>query len=1117
MNRYRLFWVAQQKTLPLPDQGEVVLGRKAGHADIVLPVPTVSSRHARLWWEGDTLWVEDLGSTNGTFLNGKRLATPAPLRPGDELRLGKQVVLRVQAAETPGAAEQGAAASGAVASSEDEATVREASSQEASAGIAPNTRAPSAASATILGTDVAAVLAESAEKDTASAPWLVISLPGKPSKSHILSQPEITLGSAPDNTVVLPPELPPHYARLRRLPAGGYRWETIADAPRPRLRGKPAPAAFDLRGEDEILIPLRGALNVRLLYHLPSGAALSTREGEILFGNRDVLTIGRAPDNDVVLDSPVVSRHHAIVRREGERFFLRDLHTPNGTFVNGRRVGRAWLKPGDQVRIGPYRFVVGGQGLAQYAETGGVWLAAVGLNQWVRKDLNILQNVSLTIEPQELVVIVGQSGSGKTTLLNALSGFAPASQGEVVVNGVNIYRHFDAVRHHIGYVPQQDIIHKELTVWEALDYAARLRMPPDTTTAERHARIEEVLNDLDLAHRRDVPIARLSGGQQKRVSIGVELLTRPGLFFLDEPTSGLDPGTEKAFMHLLRRLADQGCTIVLVTHTTKNVDLADKVVFMARGGYLAWYGPPQEALAYFDRYRTPEEKAQGAMTFDDIYMLLDDPQRGDAATWAKRFREHEAYRQYITAPLQAKQNLPDLDEDARKSLMISSEAAAAEAARARRAKKPLAAGRSGFFHQTAVLFSRNIRVLLRDRFGLVLMLVVAPLVASLDFLLAALLGNTPFDFYTGNFSTAMITLFSLTVYAVMVGSLAQMREIVKEGDIYRRERLVNLRVLPYVLSKFGVAVVMAFYQAAWYVGLHYLAFHMPGGWQETGLIYITLTLTALGGMMLGLFSSALAPNANTAPLIVILFMVPQIVLSGAEVPLPNAVSATASTRWGFEGLMSITGIGSDVAADACWHLPLRTRALMSVEDKTATCRCMGLNLLDPHSCNFPGLGKYALPEASAPRPVPPVKPGDPPSKPALPPPPEAPKPPADSVAMARYLAALQAYQDEVKALQEAYQAELTLYQSRVNIYSAQMYAYQHALVRWEMGRALALGPAEGMLAHVQQDYGWTFVDKHKPNLYWRKIALTWGGEGVIIVVLFLAVWVIQVLKERMGK
>ena len=1077
MRRYVLVWTGTSARFPVPEEGEIILGRDPSKADVVLPVLTVSARHARIWWEDDSLWLEDLGSTNGTYLNGERISGRRRLTVGSEIGLGRHVTLLLKKE-------------------------------------APPSR-PKAAEKRHLATVFAAAASEPTEPLQSPPPWLVVSFPGQTPRSYLLSQPEVTLGSAPDNSVVLPAGLPAHYARLRRLPEGNYRWETLVSEPLPLVKGKFAASSFDLHPGDEVTVQVGEGKALHLLYHRPHGDVLEEREGEILFGDRERITIGRSPDNDVVLDSPTVSRHHAVVERIKEGVFrLRDLGTPNGVFVNGRRVKSAILKAGDKVQIGPYRFVVGGHGLERYAKGGGVWLAAVGLNQFVRRDLNILQNISLVIEPRELVVIVGQSGSGKTTLLNALSGFAPASQGEVVVNGVNIYRNFDAVRHHIGYVPQQDIIHKELTVWEALEYAARLRMPPDTTAEERRARINEVLEDLDLAHRRDVPIGKLSGGQQKRVSIGVELLTRPGLFFLDEPTSGLDPGTETAFMHLLRRLADQGCTIVLVTHTTKNVALADKVVFMARGGYLAWYGPPQEALAYFDQFRSDEERARSPMTFDDIYTLLDDPKNGSPKDWAERFRHHEAYKRYITLPLRAKQSLPSLDEDARRSLMLSAELGTSLPAR-RHTKKPLASGGAPPLRQMFVLFSRNIRVLMRDRFGLVLMLAVAPLVASLDFLLAALLGRAPFDFQRGSFSTVMVTLFSLTVYAVMVGSLSQMREIIKERDIYRRERLVNLRLWPYVTSKFGVAVLMAFYQAAWYVALHYLAFKMPGGWHEAALIYLTLTLTTLGGMMLGLFSSALAPTASAAPLIVILFMVPQIVLSGVQIPLPNAVSAVSSTRWGFEGLMAITGVGSDPISDACWRLPLEVRASMTVDDETALCRCMGLNLLNPKSCNFPGLGQYALPQASQPPPVAPVKPGPPPPEPELPPPPPKPAQPADSVAMAQYFNALQAYQAKVKATQEAYKAEMAEYQARVNIYSAQMYAYQQALVRWQMTRALALGPAKGLIERALQDYGWTFVDKRRPALYYRKVLGTWEGQGIIISILFLAVWGVLWLRDRL--
>ena len=368
-----------------------------------------------------------------------------------------------------------------------------------------------------------------------------------------------------------------------------------------------------------------------------------------------------------------------------------------------------------------------------------------------------------------------------------------AEQGQVLVNNTDIYRHFDAIRNDIGYVPQKDIIHMELTIYQALDYAAQLRMPPDTTPQERHKRVMEVLEDLDLVHRKDVQISGLSGGQQKRVSIGVELLTKPGLFFLDEPTSGLDPGTETALMQLMRRLADQGRTIVLITHATKNVMLADKVVFLARGGYLAWFGPPDEALEHFDQYRPERNRRTGAMEFDEIYAVLDDPSKGKPDDWAERYREHPAFKKYVIEPLGGK--------------MSGNTAPVEEAGQAvRKAERPKSKQVSGL-RQFLILSARNIKILTRDRFGLALMLATAPIVSLLDVILSLLLGRNPLDFDTGLMANVMITLFLLTVYGVMVGGISQMREIVKEGEIYKRERLVNLKILPYVLSKVWVAAL----------------------------------------------------------------------------------------------------------------------------------------------------------------------------------------------------------------------------------------------------------------------------------------------------------------------
>src|ERR1700761_6412619 len=208
----------------------------------------------------------------------------------------------------------------------------------------------------------------------------------------------------------------------------------------------------------------------------------------------------------------------------------------------------------------------------------------------------ILHNLSLTVEPGELVAIAGGSGAGKTTLLEILAGLRTPSGGEVRRDGV---LRGARVNTRIGYVPQDDIIHLEMPLRRTLRYAARLRLPAGTSAAEADRVVEETMQDLDLADRAEVPVRALSGGQRKRASIAVELLTRPCLFFLDEPTSGLDPSTAADVMRLLRRLSRRGVTVILTTHLPAGIDRCDRVIFLARDGHPAFTGSPAAARRYF--------------------------------------------------------------------------------------------------------------------------------------------------------------------------------------------------------------------------------------------------------------------------------------------------------------------------------------------------------------------------------------------------------------------------------------------------------------------------------------------------------------------------------------
>jgi ABC transport system ATP-binding/permease protein len=1063
-------------TYPL-DRPELVIGREPG-VDILIDSVGVSRRHARVFLQNDQYMLEDLGSSNGTFINGERLDKPRRMKHGDTIQLGQKVSLEYQGDQPPVGATmfEGMQAQ---------------STHTMIEGKLPDFNQ------TMIGE-------EPLPSRSAFPPQLIVAIAGETLQTYSLTTAKISIGRADDNQIVINSRIVSRYhAYLERMKTGYYQIVGLPEAGNPvLLEGRPLTGPHPLRHGDTLRIGSADpGMMVTLTYVNPS-QVVESQASPIRFGEKTVIQIGRDPSNDVVLDTPNVSRFHAQVERVGQRYRLIDLHSANGTFINDQRVsGDTWLQPNDVIRIGRHRFVMGENELGQFDETHGLNVDAINLNKWVRKDLNILKNISLAFKPREFIVVVGQSGGGKSTLVDAIAGYRPATHGMVLVNGTNIYRNFEAVINDIGFVPQRDIIHYELTVYQALDYAARLRMPRDTTQEERQKRILETLENLDLVERKDTPINKLSGGQIKRVSIGVELLTKPGLFFLDEPTSGLDPGTETAFMHLMRRLADQGRTIIMVTHATKNVMLADKVVFLARGGYLAWFGPPEEALKYFDRYRNERERRAKEMDFDQIYAILDDPSKGSAQDWASRYLEDPAYQKYVANPLK--------DAQAGSSAAKTGGQTVKEAAP--KAKRKM---RASALHQFFVLSARNLKILSRDRTSLVLMLLAPLFIAALDLVLSALMGRDLFSFKTGDMANLGVTFFLLSIDGLLVGGFSQMREFIKESDIYKRERLVNLKIFPYVASKVWIAMLLALYQAAAFTAVRFLSFDIPGGQLTIGLFYISMILAVLAGMMSGLLASAISPTASAAPLLMILLIVPQIVLSGALAPLPSAVSAIASTRWTFESLMGITGFGADVAADPCWQLSSELREAMTLEDKINNgCRCMGPAIFTPGSCNFPGLGKYYKAEIDQPAPEKPAPLGEKPPEPEIPPAPEPPADQNDQVAMVKYLNSLQTYQDQVKLIQDQYRSQMSQYENQAKIYQAQMESYQKSFLAYEAARSTAVQAAEGELDNFREQYGSTFINKNDPAIFWPWLLKAWSAQLIIIGVYFILILIIFKRKD----
>ncbi len=610
----------------------------------------------------------------------------------------------------------------------------------------------------------------------------------------------------------------------------------------------------------------------------------------------DVLLMGRAPDCDLTLDSPLVSRHHARLERSGTTHNLIDLGSTNGTFVNSRRIDRVELHPGDSVQLGPYRFTYQPGAISQVISAQRGRLDALHLTRRVEGGQLILNDVSLSIVPREFVAIVGGSGSGKTTLLNALSGFQPA-EGRLLFNGDDYYANFDLYRNLIGYVPQDDIIHHDLPVRQALHYAALLRLPGDTSDAEIDARIERVLAEVDMDAQSEQIVGRLSGGQRKRVSISMELLAEPGVFFLDEATSGLDPGLEKKLMFTLRRLADGGRTVVLVTHATANIKQCDHVAFIG-AGRLVFFGPPDQALAFFE-----------VQEFADIYEAIE----ADAALWEKRFRESAYYAQYVLPRISnAEVGMRNAEHEVLRKNGAPSRSPSIT---------PSSPPRANARRQFSILAQRYFELVVRDKTLLTLLLAVMPAIGLLLAIIArpsVLVGESAQRIQqilaeSGNYSVAgeaQVILMMLTLAASLVGMFAAAFELVRERAIYRRERMVNLRLRTYLASKLAVLIGFAALQVlallvvvALRVQVPFNGILLPGPLE----LYFTLLLVTIVGIMLGLFISAIAANSNGVIYLVLFAVFVQIIFAGVFFELPGltkAISYFTPARWAVEALGS---------------------------------------------------------------------------------------------------------------------------------------------------------------------------------------------------------------------
>ena len=480
----------------------------------------------------------------------------------------------------------------------------------------------------------------------------------------------------------------------------------------------------------------------------------------------------------------------------------------------------------------------------------GMRLDAVSVSRSVGETA-LLRNISFTFERGEFIGLLGPSGSGKSTLLKVLLGILPADTGRVLFDGGDLLLAGEALSRRIGYVPQDDIVHPTLTVGEVLRYAAELRLPADMPEVDVHLRIHRALKSVDLEGREDSLVRDLSGGQRKRVSVAVELITDPAILFLDEPTSGLDPANEARAMALFRSLADSGRTVVVTTHVVENVDLFDRVALLSRGR-LVFFGPPLRLFGAFEVSRVL-----------DVYERL---KERSPAEWEGEFRAGDLYR-------------VEVSERAKR---MPTEPLPARPARPGRVQLP-------------TLIARYSLTLLRDRKNGAILLAQAPLIAM--FIVLAYDAGTPL----GNQNI----IFKMSLAAVWFGCINACREIVKERTVYERERMVGLGVLSYAVSKLAVLTLLCAVQTVLLLG-GILAFErLPGNPLGYALV---LFLTAVSSLTLGLVVSAVVDSSDKALSMLPIALMPQVIFvstAGELTGVSRQIEKFMISKWGYEGVRHV--------------------------------------------------------------------------------------------------------------------------------------------------------------------------------------------------------------------
>jgi len=578
---------------------------------------------------------------------------------------------------------------------------------------------------------------------------------------------------------------------------------------------------------------------------------------------KSVITIGRKNDNDIIIPNIKVSKYQTKITQENQEWFIEDLNSSNGTYVNGKRISKCNISFSDQVTIGGAGFSF--RELLDASSDKNLNNVSLQLNQlsFKVKDKTIVDNINLILNSGEFVGLIGPSGAGKTTLMLMMTGMSKPSGGDVLLNHQSLFYNKELFRGEIGYVPQDDIIHRELTVYESLKYAADLRFNAKYSEEEKCDQVNKVCMELGLDETKNTFIGDsekrgISGGQRKRVNLGHELLTEPNILFLDEPSSGLDPKTDFEVMNLLKKISDRNKIVVITTHsiTKRNFDILTNVIILTKGGKLAFFGPANEAVDYFG-VNEPEE----------IFEIMN---KQKSEYWQKKYIDSNHFNKFIKARFTPKKLTPARTENSKET------------------KSP-----NNRLLKFLTLTKRYLTIKLRDRISTTILLAQAPVIGAIISLVNSALIEKP------------SALFILVIASIFLGAQNSAREIVVEQSILKRERMIGISIFSYVLSKVTVLSIICLIQSFLLSAVVKLMLSLNIAFVELSLL---LFLTSVTAMTLGLLLSSLVKSSESALGLVPILIIPQFILSGftkpyiSMSPLTKNISGLIISRWSLEAI-----------------------------------------------------------------------------------------------------------------------------------------------------------------------------------------------------------------------